>query len=274
MKPATGRPSTSSTRVLREEWTHFSEGGYAETENQVRQLLTENGVKDLQSKVEPLPSGGASSSDVTPESYIGTWRQTWTIANHDKYQPGKTVDYEAGEAALRDRVYLDGSWVNGREAFTAIMDAKAFLKFRAGAVNVVLEPSGAGCFPVWLDGAPIPANIRGGDVVERDGGTCIAVGEEDSYDIYQGAVDTFTLRLDVRLDTELYTFAFSRQDMSPMCGGRDRGGPLFHRFTNEANAARDEFQTMSRTDTKHAARQLIVFTAIVSTCLSVGTLLV
>jgi hypothetical protein len=186
----------------------------------------------------------------------------------------KNRGYEADEAALRDRVHLDGSWVNGREAFTSTTDAKMFLKFGAGAVNVVLGPSGAGCFPVWLDGAPIPANIRGGDVVERDGGTCIAVGEEDSHNIYQGAVDTFTLRFDVPLDTELYTFAFSRQDMSPMCGGRDRGGRLFRRFTNEANAARDEFQTMSRTDTKHAARQLIVFTAIVSACLSFGTLLV
>ncbi len=192
--------------------THIGEGAYEETERLVRQLLEDAGARDLPPPVEPLVQQGNIHRDITPELYAGTWRQPWTIGNAEGYMPGQIVAYRADGADLRDRVYLDGDWDNQHEALWSTTEGSIFLKFRAGAVNFVIEPSAAACLVVELDGAPVPAGSRGADIVEQGGITCVPVEASDSYDLYAGLVGTHTLRIDVPPGTGLYTFAFSRED--------------------------------------------------------------
>ena len=194
-----------------EVFRHFGEGKYAETEAKIRDLLVKAGARGLPAAIEPIGSQGARGSDVTPELYAGYGRQASAIGNPEGYQPEKEVDYSASSAPQRDRIYFDGTWHNGEEAMTAASAAAFYLRFRAGAVNMVVFPGAAAgtCLPVRLDGEPIPAELAGADVLFDRGVPCVLVDAADSYDLYAGPVATHELRVGTAAGLALYTFAFS-----------------------------------------------------------------
>ncbi len=190
--------------------THFGEGGYAETEAKVRELLIAAGATDLPPAFEGA-EGGVRGTDITPELYAGYGRQASAIGNPEGYRPEQVVDYHASDAPERDRIYFDGPWHNGDQAMTAQADGAFYLRFHAGAVNAVIVPGGAEgtCAPVRLDGQPITEELAGSDVRFDRGVPCVLLTAEDSFDLYAGPVEEHTLSVDVTAGFELYSFAFS-----------------------------------------------------------------
>lgn len=112
---------------------HAGEGGYSETEQAIRSLLSEDG--------ETLPGGTSAfegEDDVpianrqTPETYLGTQR-----ANNFIGEPSLSSGTHSFTGAKLDNVNnwtLDGEWQVSGEGITAVRDAR--LRFRVAAKEV------------------------------------------------------------------------------------------------------------------------------------------
>ena len=142
---------------------HFGEGGYAETEKAIRQLLAEAGH---------APGGGrakvsAQRADprlATPETYLGGARAQGFVG--DPLRPG-TNEYRAVPAGQLgpNRLSYGGRWTISGEAAKAGGGASVELNFGARRVFLVLGSLGRGRdVQVLLDGKPIPAALSGQDV--------------------------------------------------------------------------------------------------------------
>jgi thiol-disulfide isomerase/thioredoxin len=143
-------------RVIRHR--QFGEGGYAEAERVIQQLLSEAGGRDLPpGLVDVDPEGVEVAADWdrvgSPETYLGRSR---------------------GQAAVADRNdlrfnhwALDGSWTTRQDS--VVLDEGAgtiAYRFRARDVNLVLASTrGELPFRVLLDGSP-PGSSHGGDCDE------------------------------------------------------------------------------------------------------------
>lgn len=178
--------------------THFGEGAYKETEELVRQLLTENGVRNLPSAIEGEPGTPIGGGEITRELYAGYWRQPEALGQGT--DRGETKTYTIPDAPSKHQIYLEGTWFIGEEAIRAETDGIVQLTFRAGSANFVID--GEGCIGVTLDGSSVPPENRPYD------GDCIELTGPDSYDFYGGAVEEHTVQFSVPAGFELYTFAF------------------------------------------------------------------
>ncbi|MFO1532270.1 MAG: redoxin domain-containing protein [Thermoplasmatota archaeon] len=182
-------------------FTHFGEGGYAETEQQVRQLLAEAGHTDL-----PAPFEGGvetSTGGHTGELYAG---YRGNLGNPEGYHEGQVVDYARPAAPIPDRIHVVGRWFDGTEELTAVANASILLRFSAAGGNVVLDGA-TGCLPMTLDGRAVPADLAGPDVDVTH--SCLRVAGADSYDFYAGAYGTHTVELQAPPELQLYTFDFT-----------------------------------------------------------------
>jgi cytochrome c biogenesis protein CcdA/thiol-disulfide isomerase/thioredoxin len=141
---------------------HFGEGGYSETEREIRTLLNESGHSSLGSGARAsgqAPSAGAT----TPETYLGAQRaQGWV---NGQIHPGNQ-DYGAPPARLPvNQFAYAGNWAVTNEDATSAPGAKIDLEFNARRVFLVLgSPGQARHIQVLLDGKPIPAKLAGADV--------------------------------------------------------------------------------------------------------------
>ncbi len=194
---------------------HRGEGDYYDTEQHVRQLLTEAGHVDLPPAYEVVGDASAGGSGRTPELFAGyKFRTTWAIGNEEGRQPGQEVTYSADGADRRDRIFLDGTWDNGAETMTAVTNGSIHLWFNAGASNVVLEGPMGACVEVHLDGQPIPPELAGVDITYASGVPCIVLEEAPrSYDFYAGPFEEHRVHFVVPAGLGLYSFAFSNQAM-------------------------------------------------------------
>lgn len=184
--------------------SHIGEGAYAETEEQVRALLLEAGATSLPG---PVEDGVESYGDHTGELYATSGRSA--IGNPEGYAEGRTVDYRFPDSQQDARIYLDGRWVNGRDAMEAAAPAGVRVPFHGAAANVVAGGPEGACVEVLLDGAPLPADLAAPDVTVQDGRACIVLGGDRSYDLYQGPREAHVLELKVPQGFRLFTFDFT-----------------------------------------------------------------
>jgi thiol-disulfide isomerase/thioredoxin len=163
---------------------HFGEGGYDESEQVIRQLLTEAG--------HPAPSGNASvaaagvsaPSDLadvqTPETYVG-YARAENFVSPDGAVKDVSHRYADGDPRLNEWG-LTGSWTVGPEHATLDhADGGIVFKFHARDLHLVLGPAASGRrirFRVTLDGAP-PGASHGVDVDAQ------GYGEVDGQRLYQ-----------------------------------------------------------------------------------------
>ena len=186
--------------------THFGEGGYGKTEDEVRGLLGEAGFADLPAKVEPLPD--VQGGDHSPELYAAAGRSA--IGNSEGYRPGEDVQYSFPTAPARDKIYLDGLWSDHDEEATAAHDGDGVeVDFRGAAANLVAAGPDGACVEVLLDGRPIPANLAAHDVSVGKSRSCLYLAGSRSYDLYAGPREGHTLELRVPVGFQLYTFDFT-----------------------------------------------------------------
>jgi len=158
----------------------FGEGGYAEDEDVIRQLLAEAGHTDLPGGyVQPDARGAqaAASSDMrrSPETYVGYARAegfaNGRVARNDAF------DYRAPAQLDADQWALDGRWsVHAMDATLGAANGSISYRFRGRDLHLVLGPGSDGKpvrFRVTLDGHA-PGADHGADTDAAGNGTITA----------------------------------------------------------------------------------------------------
>ena len=153
---------------------HFGEGDYAQSEDTIRQLLTEAGYGDLPGGyVQPGAKGaqaaGSGDDMRSPETYVGYARSAHfaggQVAHDDAW------DYHAPATLLPGQWSLDGRWtVHAENGALERANGGIAYRFRGRDLHLVLGPGADGKpvrFRVTLDGKP-PGADHGMDV-DADG---------------------------------------------------------------------------------------------------------
>ena len=113
-------------------YTHFGEGHYGETENNIRFLL---GLDKVEEKEPEIATG---SREQTPETYLGSSR-TMNFASPEKMLVGDTQTYSFPEILPKNHWAISGKWkVEDERIIAAESKAKLRFNFTAGKVFLVL----------------------------------------------------------------------------------------------------------------------------------------
>ncbi|MGY3039342.1 cytochrome c biogenesis protein CcdA/thiol-disulfide isomerase/thioredoxin [Rhodanobacter sp. TND4EL1] len=164
---------------------HFGEGNYHESEDVIRQLLTEAGQKNLPTGYVRDDHRGveaAASNDPTrsPETYVGYARAQNFVGGRVTHDDAH--DYQAPGTLAANQWSLDGRWtVRGENAQLNTAGGAIVYRFRGRDLHLVLGPASNGKpirFRVTIDGKP-PGTDHGMDT-DADGN-----GTIDSQRLYQ-----------------------------------------------------------------------------------------
>ncbi len=192
---------------------HFGEGGYRESEDVIRQLLTAAGQKDLPGGYVSDDHHGveaAASSDPTrsPETYVG-------YARAQNFAGGKVAhddawDYRTPNALGADQWSLDGRWsVHAENAQLEQAGGSIAYRFRGRDLHLVLGPAGNGRpirFRVTIDGKP-PGADHGMDTDADGNGTITA---QRLYQLVRQANGSGERLFEIRfLDPGVQAYAFT-----------------------------------------------------------------
>ncbi len=189
-------------------YRHFGEGGYDDTELQIRQAMEAAGI-DLAG----LPIGGDFAPPVaenahtqTRELYAGYrlgYESTGLFAAQDEFYlgPDRVVEYIDSGLRRHGQFELDGSWLNESDSLASAGEGYIVFPFLATSVNAVLGTKGTPrTLVVELDGEPLTPEQAGTDVrFDSSGRSLIDVDESRMYRIIE--TDEFR-RYELRLTAD------------------------------------------------------------------------
>lgn len=185
---------------------HYGEGKYLETEEAIRSLLRENGVRGLgKDTTKSVKAEQASTLKISPETYLGA-------ARADRYEgepPSPSITkYGTRPIKLVPSTFrLGGTWKVGDQVATA--GPGAFLDFRTVSQRTFLVLGSKGDKPrkmqVLLDGRPISAADAGDDVKN---GVATITNQRLYRLVDTGKVETHTLTLRPAPGISGYAFTF------------------------------------------------------------------
>ena len=156
----------------------FGEGGYAEAERTVQQLLTEAGNIDVPRELVALdPQGVEKAADwanvKSSETYVG-YERAESLASPGGAVLNRPHAYTAPSRLALNEWALVGDWTIGAEAAAPnTAGGRIVYRFHARDVNLIMEPSVRGTpvrFRVRIDGQP-PSAAHGIDVDDQGNGT-------------------------------------------------------------------------------------------------------
>ena len=225
-------------------YSHFGEGKYAETEEQIRTLLVEAGADLPDDLVLPEDQEldpaflNALDAEVTPELYAGYERNFSTIMTGIRpyviqeafYQnPDAVVNFVSPESLDPHFIYFDGPWLVGSEhakharTTNENSDHEDFiaLNYSAKSVNAVLTSDSGQEYRVrvTLDGEYLTEANKGLDIrIAEDGESYLLVDEPRLYEIIDNPY--YTQRKELRLssnsaDFGLFAFTFGVYQEGP-----------------------------------------------------------
>ncbi len=168
---------------------NFGEGGYSSMENNIRMLLTANGVTDLPPRTD-VPDK-TPTNDITPESYVGDERLENAVGT--AVVPNKAIVYHPPSTIPSNSLAFGGTWTVHNEEATAGKDATLGLQFTADDVYLVM--SGQGSVGVSYNGKHLT--------------TVPVSGIPRLYTLFSGSVlQNGQLTLTVSPGVEAYDFTF------------------------------------------------------------------
>ena len=187
-------------------YIHYGEGDYLETEEAIRSLLRENGVRGLGGDTsESVQAEKAASFKISPETYLGANRAD----GFEGVTPSPAnTNYGTKPIKLVPSTYrLGGEWKIGPQSATS--GKNAFLDYRTVSQRTFLVLGSAGDKPrkmeVLLDGKPISAADAGDDV--KNG--VATISNQRLYRLVDtGKVETHTLTLRPAPGISGYAFTF------------------------------------------------------------------
>jgi len=193
---------------------HFGEGAYDESEDAIRQLLTEAGQKNLPGGyVQPNAKGaeaaaGSHDSQLSPETYVG-YARTANFAGGPITQDNSAT-YHAPQTLTANQWALDGRWTVGEE--NARLDGvggRIVYRFHGRDLHLVLGPGSDGRpvrFRVLIDGK-VPGADHGADIGADGNGT---VSEQRLYQLVRLADDSGEHTFEITfLDAGVQAYAFT-----------------------------------------------------------------
>jgi cytochrome c biogenesis protein CcdA/thiol-disulfide isomerase/thioredoxin len=145
---------------------HFGEGNYAESEELIRQLLTEAGAHDLPPAVSDVAKLGVQASSdekqvASPETYIGYDRAQHFVSSGG-FDHGAAKSYSVPDSLNMNEWGLSGNWrVEAEKAVSVGAGGKIVFRFHARDLHLVLGPGSDGKpvrFRVTVDGKEPGAN--------------------------------------------------------------------------------------------------------------------
>jgi len=192
-------------------YDHIGEGGYAETEKVIQQLLEERAVSLGLDVAE-----AASLVDLeefehtryrTPELYFGYELAFGRsqLGNQQGFAPNEQVRYAIPSDTEQHKFYMQGTWQNNADHMKLISGGgEILLPYVAKQVNIVA--SGQGKLQVLLGGEPVPDRLAGGDI--EDG--WLSVDGPGLYNLIEGeASEAHDIHIIVgEPGFEMYTFTF------------------------------------------------------------------
>ncbi|MFZ0733902.1 MAG: redoxin domain-containing protein [Candidatus Sulfotelmatobacter sp.] len=198
---------------------HFGEGGYAECEQVIQELLREIDPNiELSPLMEPVREEdhvGAVCFRPSGELYLGHRRGR--IGNEGGFKEDQIADYAQDGHLEENFFYAAGRWASTAEYFEAAEDGPHTLrlKFEASAVNLVMASPHAPSSEVSIlqDGKPLARGQSTRDTRFRSG----ADGTEESYVVVDSARMYFLVdnhefgqhELELRCSTGVAAFAFT-----------------------------------------------------------------
>ena len=190
-------------------YTHFGEGAYAETEQQIRDLLEESGA-DLSDDEFTLPSDqridpayrSALNADITRELYTGYDRGCADFqfgrggyVRQDEYYLDKDVNvfFQSPEELLSNLIYFNGLWKIGPESASHGRDGNSSedyltIVYSARSVNAVLTSESGEDYRVrvTMNSENLTVDNKGEDVtIGPDGESYVLVTEPRMYNIVE-----------------------------------------------------------------------------------------
>lgn len=165
-------------------YDHIGEGGYAETEQKIQELLTERQQR-LATAPQPSPSlvfvppAPAVATTTSPEIYFGASRNE-QLGNGNAGQTG-VQDFAEPTAAALNQVYLIGQWeITPEYAESKSSNAAVLMKYQAQEVNVVAGATPPLVGHVTRDGQPVTA-VAGKNIITTAERTAVTIAAEDLY---------------------------------------------------------------------------------------------
>ena len=155
-------------------YDHIGEGGYVETENAIKNLLSERSnqqgveISNINQTKLTVPEGQSVdfSQIKTPELYFGYQYARAQLGNIEGFNPDKTVNYTIPTSNLKPNViYLQGLWKNNPDSMELVgPDGKIILSYSSKSVNIVA--GGKGEIIVKEDGKNTQTNnpFKGNDL--------------------------------------------------------------------------------------------------------------
>ena len=222
-------------------YTHFGEGKYAETEEEIRKLLLEAGA-DLSDDAD-LPRDqqldptflGTLEAEVTPELYAGYQRNVNTLFGG--FRPyvtqvtfyenaGMLANFVAPDEIEPHLIFFQGPWVVGHENIKHGRTSENYedyltLKYSAKSVNAVLTSDSGEAYRVriTLDGEYLTEENKGADIlIGEDGESYLNVEQPRLYEIIDSP--TYTQKQELRMssnsaDFGLFAFTFGVYEAGP-----------------------------------------------------------
>jgi cytochrome c biogenesis protein CcdA/thiol-disulfide isomerase/thioredoxin len=192
---------------------HFGEGEYQQSEDVIRQLLTEAGQKNLPGGyVQPGAQGAeaAGSGDVmrSPETYVGYARAENFAGGQVAHDDAWT--YHAPKTLMTNQWALDGRWtVRNENAQLDAANGSIVYRFRGRDLHLVLGPSHDGKpvrYRVTIDGKA-PGADHGADTDADGNGT---VTSQRLYQLVRQANGTGERTFEITfLDPGVQAYAFT-----------------------------------------------------------------
>ncbi|WP_199100808.1 cytochrome c biogenesis protein DipZ [Dyella sp. ASV21] len=192
---------------------HFGEGEYAQSEDVIRQLLTEAGQKDLpggyvQPGAEGAEAAGSGDGSRSPETYVGYARAENFAGGQVAHDDAWT--YHAPATLMANQWAFDGRWtVREEHAHLDAANGRIVYRFRGRDLHLVLGPNTDGKpvrFRVTIDGKA-PGADHGMDIDADGNGTVTA---QRLYQLVRQAQGTGERTFEITfLDPGVQAYAFT-----------------------------------------------------------------
>lgn len=201
-------------------YDHIGEGGYEETEAQIRKTIgASRDVHLLEKKLTAHQHQiGSFCRPTNPETYLGYERGHYLNEVGEVVSKNENQNYQHEHASLEMGVLIKGIWKVSKQNLAYEQKNEKLtdylqLNFSATEVNLVLDSATAKPYKllVTLNNKPIPLSFRGADVCEIDGKTFVIFNKPRLYLIIHSNdyLSPATLKLfPLSPDFKAYAFTF------------------------------------------------------------------
>lgn len=197
-------------------YDHIGEGGYAETEEKIQELLRMKAASDSQA-VNRIPKGivrvqapAGPSINQSPETYFGSDRNS-LLGNGAVGRRGPQT-FTLPQTINADRLYLSGTWnIQGEQVEVQRTPARIVYRFTARNVFFVASASKDIRVNIRLDGKPLTQEQAGADIRMEGTSSYATIEEERLYHLIENDAGSEEHVLELEIESpglRAYTFTF------------------------------------------------------------------